>query len=639
MEFTQIENGVWKVRIGTPERHTPVSMRQFPVKSKALSALPERALPRELSALSVCQSRRGLVITLPMDSSEDIYGCGLQLKSVNHAGRKRTLRVNSDPVSDTGEGHAPVPFYVSTAGYGLFIDTYRHVEIYFGTNTQKGQSAHQTKVNSPHEEFSESALYALKRSHERRQIIIDLKALDGVELYLFAGNVRECVQRYNLFSGGGCLPPMWGLGVWYRPYGGSTQESVLKLAEEFRREQIPMDVIGIEPGWHSHSYACTYEWSYLFPEPQKMLDRLNKDGYKVNLWEHIFVYPAAAFYKDLLPYSADYEVWNGLVPDFATPEAEKIFAGHHRKQLVDRGVSGFKLDECDNSDLNPSNWSFPDTARFPSGMDGEQMHAAIGTLYQGVIYRMFRDAGRETYSQVRSSGALAAPLPFVLYSDLYDHKDFIRGVVTSGFSGLLWSPEVRDCAGVADLLRRMETAMFSAQAVYNAWRFPSPPWKQTDIEKNLAGEPMEDFGRITAIIRRYHEVRMSLIPYLHAAFEVYRDTGLPPIRALVMDFEEDLNVRNIDDEYMFGPDLLVCPMTLADGTSRTVYLPAGIWYDFWDHTAYEGGRAFEFHADYDKIPVFVRSGAVLPLADPVQYVREDIAFTIRPKTFGDCHCS
>ncbi len=434
MKLTEIENGIWILRAGTPEEQTPVSMRKFPVKSDALAAMGKRDLPELVDGFQYRQTKRGLIITLPMDSDEDIYGLGLQLKSVNQAGRKRMLCVNSDPVSDTGEGHAPVPFYVSTAGYGLFIDTFRHVEIYFGTNTQRGQSANMTEVNRPHEEFSESALYALKRSGERRQVIIDIKAVDGVDLYFFSGTVREAVQRYNLFSGGGCLPPTWGLGVWYRPYGGSTQNSVLKLADEFRQDNIPIDVIGIEPGWHSHSYACTYEWSYLFPEPQKMLDTLTEQNYKVNLWEHVFVYPAAEFYEKLLPYSADCEVWNGLVPDFATEEAVKLFSDHHRDKFVKNGVAGFKLDECDNSDLNPSNWSFPDTAQFPSGLDGEQMHAALGTLYQGRIYDVYRTENRRTLSQVRSSGALAAPLPFVLYSDLYGHRDFIRGVVSAGFS-------------------------------------------------------------------------------------------------------------------------------------------------------------------------------------------------------------
>jgi len=613
--------------------------------------------------------RRGLQIMLPMDSDEDIYGFGLQLHSLNQAGRKRLLRVNSDPVADTGEGHAPVPFYVSTAGYGLFVDTFRHAEFYMGTNLEKGRSAPRREVNQVHEEFSESALYALKKNVERRTVIIDLKAVEGVEFYLFAGNVKEVVQRYNLFSGGGCLPPMWGLGVWYRSYGGSDQEAVSHLAQGFREEKMPVDVLGLEPGWHSHSYSCTYQWSYLFPEPEKMLAELEEQGYKVNLWEHLFVYPAAPFYEELLPYAGEYEVWNGLVPDFGMREAVDTFADYHREEFVKKGIRGFKLDECDNSDLNPSNWSFPDVARFPSGIDGEQMHGAIGGMYQNLIYNVFHGEDRRTYSQVRSSGALAAPLPFVLYSDLYDHKQFIRGMVTSGFSGLLWAPEVRDCRSGRDLLRRMETIMFSVHAIYNCWRIPNPPWKQVDIEKNLAGESMEDAEYYTNICRQYHEIRMSLLPYLYSAFVKYWKEGIPPIRALVFDYNDDLQARSVDDEYLFGDSLLVAPMTIEDGTERRVYLPAGKWHDFWEGgvlaseisgteaveaalkddasvrgaleqdagkgKVLEGGKTYIIHADYDRIPAFVRDGSILPLADPVECVTPDTVFTIRPRVYGD----
>lgn len=636
MELIQIANGIWKLCIGTPEGHTPVKMRQFPMREAALEALGEGAeIPAVAGGITYRKNRRGVQLLLPMDSEEDIYGFGLQLRSMNQAGRKRIVRVNSDPVADTGEGHAPVPFYVSTAGYGLYVDTFRHVEFYMGTNTTKGQSSQVLEVNQTHTEFSESALYALKKSKERRTVIIDIKAVDGVECYLFAGNTKQAVQRYNLFSGGGCLPPMWGLGVWYRSYGGSDQESVRKLSEGFREERMPVDVLGLEPGWHSHSYSCTYEWSYLFPEPEQMITELTKKGYQLNLWEHLFVYPAAPFYEKLAPFAGEYEVWNGLVPDFATKEAVDIFSEYHKEKFVQKGISGFKLDECDNSDMNASNWSFPDTTEFPSGMDGEQMHAAIGGLYQNLIYHVFHQEDRRTYSQVRSSGALASPLPFVLYSDLYDHKQFIRGMVTSGFSGLLWAPEVRDCKNGNDLLRRMETIMFSAHAIYNCWRIPNPPWKQTDIKKNLEGKFMEDASYYTEACRKYHNIRMSLLPYLYSAFAKYWESGIPPVRALVFDFEEEMQTRSVDDEYMLGDSLLVAPMTLADGTCRSVCLPAGTWYDFWDHTAYEGGTTYQIEADYDKIPVFVKDGSILPLAEPVEYVAKDTVFTIHPKVYGD----
>lgn len=362
---------------------------------------------------------------------------------------------------------------------------------------------------------------------------------------------------------------------------------------------------------------------------------MSKQGYKLNLWEHLYVYPKAPFYKELVPYSGDYEVWNGLVPDFATKGASELFENYHRDTFVKKGIAGFKLDECDNSDYNPSNWAFPDSTEFPSGMDGEQMHQAIGTLYQNLIYRIYRKENRRTYSQVRSSGALAAPLPFVLYSDLYDHKQFIRGVVNSGFSGLLWCPEVRDCANGDDLLRRLQTVVFSSHSLINSWRIPSPPWKQTDIEKNLAGEPMDTADYYTAECRKLFELRMSLLPYLYSAFVEYSHSGKPPIRALVMDYPEDMAARMVDDEYLFGESMLVCPLTYEEGTSRKVYLPQGRWYNFFTGTAVEGGRTMETEAAYNEIPVFVKDGAIIPLAKPVMHVDKDTVFEMTVKIFGE----
>lgn len=632
----QIAKGIQKITFGIPEQYTPEYFRQFSIKKEEIEQIPvSRSSGITEDQIHWKKTKRGITVTLPMETREDIYGFGLQLQGFNQAGRRRYIKVNSDPVANTGESHAPVPFYISSAGYGLFVNTFRYTTFLCGTNSEKGQSAGMTSENEPHEEFSEAAIYALKRAKEERKVIIDIPAAEGVELYLFEGNIPEVVQRYNLFSGGGCVPPMWGLGMWYRIYGGSDEKTLEKLAEQFRDEKIPMDVLGLEPGWHSHSYSCTYKWSYLFPHPDEMIEKMSEQGYRLNLWEHLYVYPKAPFYKELMPYSGDYEVWNGLVPDFATKGASELFENYHRDTFVKKGIAGFKLDECDNSDYNPSNWAFPDSTEFPSGMDGEQMHLAIGTLYQNLIYRIYRQENRRTYSQVRSSGALAAPLPFVLYSDLYDHKQFIRGVVNSGFSGLLWCPEVRDCANGDDLLRRLQTVVFSAHALINSWRIPSPPWKQTDIEKNLAGETMDTATYYTEECRKLFALRMSLLPYLYSAFVEYSHTGKPPIRALVLDYPEDSEAHMVDDEYLFGDSMLVCPLTYEDGTSRKVYLPQGRWYNFFTGEEAEGGQTFEIHAAYDEIPVFVKDGAMIPVAKPVLHVDKDTVFEMTVKKFGE----
>jgi len=634
----KIANGIWKIRLGSPEEHTPVTLLKADIQQESLNRLTQVDIsPFTDEQVKFKILKRGCVVEIPMKTDEDIYGFGLQLYSVDQVGKKKCIRVNSDPIADTGDSHAPVAFYVSTGGYGVYVDTSRYVSFYCGTNVKKGVSKGRVEERKEHKEFSENALYAVKQAKEDRAVLIDVPVAEGVDIYIFAGpDIRTAVQRYNLFSGGGCLPPAWGLGVWYRCYGGSVESDVYRLAEEMRNTNMPVDVLGLEPGWHSHSYSCSYKWDEIrFPDPDTMLSDLNNMNYKVNLWEHLFVHPTAEIYDKLMDYSGDYEVWNGLVPDFTLKEAKNIFAEHHGKNLIDKGVLGFKLDECDNSDFNQSSWSFPNCTQFPSGLDGEQMHNMIGSLYQKTLLGAFEERNKRTLSQVRSSGALSSSLPFVLYSDLYKHREFIRGVATAGFSGLLWSPEVRSCISGEDLIRRVQSVIFSPHALLNCWRILNPPWKQVDLNKNLAGEFMENWENIQALCRKFFEIRMSLLPYLYSSFARYQHEGLPPFRAMVMDYPEDPNTYQLDSQYMMGDSILAAPMVLEDGTQRKVYLPKGEWYDFWTNEVYKGGKFYDVKAEIDRIPVFVKSGTTLPYAKPVQCVTRDTIFDITVRCYGD----
>ncbi|MDR2079159.1 MAG: DUF5110 domain-containing protein [Treponema sp.] len=625
--------GVYRLSLGTAENSTPVKL--FGPGGAQELFTDSGSLPFGADAIESRATKRGFVVELPMKNDEDFYGFGLQFHTFNHAGRRRFMKVNSDPAVDTGESHAPVPFYVSTAGYGLLVDTFRYATFYLGTNGAKGSSKDCSEPVKEHREFSEQSLYALKRAKNERRVLIEIPHCEGADIYFFEGpSMLDAVCRYNLFSGGGCIPPLWALGNWYRVYGGANQKQVLELAEQFRGDGMPVDVIGLEPGWHTHSYSCTYLWNKnLFLEPEKLTQGLKHRGYHVNLWEHVFVHPSSELYKNLETCSGDYEVWGGLVPDLADEKARDIFGDYHRENFIDKGISGFKIDECDNSDFNPSNWSFPELSSFPSGLDGEQMHSALGLLYQKTIEKAFRDRETRTFGGVRSSWALAAHSPFVLYSDLYNHRQFIRALVNSGFSGLLWSPEVRSCADPEDFIRRLQSVVFSPQSLLNCWRIPNPPWFQTDIEKNLAGEKMPENDTVITITRKFLELRMALIPWLYSAFWRYHLEGLPPVRALALDYQNDVCTCSIDDEYMFGDSLLVAPVFRGE-KSRKIFLPPGEWYDFWTYKCLDGGQALVYETPIDIIPVFVKSGSIIPLAEPVHYVGEDTVFRLTAYCFG-----
>ena len=256
------------------------------------------------------------------------------------------------------------------------------------------------------------------------------------------------------------------------------------------------------------------------------------------------------------------------------------------------------------------------------------MHSLFGVLYQRLFAALYRKAGRRTLGQVRSSHALAAPLPFILYSDLYNHRDYIRALVNSGFSGILWSPELRQAESGEDLVRRVQTNIFSAHALVNAFQVKNPPWLQFDMDKNNADVFLEGYADLERLVRKFFELRMSFIPYLYAAFARYRFEGLPPVRALAMDWPADPAAWKIDDQWMYGDAVLVAPL-FAGETARKVYLPgAGAWFDFWTGARYEGGRTYEVSADLERIPLFVRDGTLLPLAKPVEFVRPDTVFEL-----------
>jgi alpha-D-xyloside xylohydrolase len=274
-------------------------------------------------------------------------------------------------------------------------------------------------------------------------------------------------------------------------------------------------------------------------------------------------------------------------------------------------------------------------SRFGSGLDGEQMHAIFGLDYQETIWKQFRDRGRDTYCLVRSSGPLAAPYPFALYSDLYEHRQFVRGILTAGFSGLLWCPEVRDAVSQEDLIRRLQTAVFSPLAMVNAWYIRNPPWKQLNRELNNNGTLVENWRDLEAQCREIIGWRMRLIPYLLSAFHRYVYDGTPPFRALVLDHPEDAGVQTADDEYMIGDRMLVAPL-FAGEAKRTIVLPAGEWHDFWTGKRIEGAQ-IEAAASTEKIPVFVRSGSIVPLAAVGASTASEESRKLTVQVYGDGH--
>jgi alpha-D-xyloside xylohydrolase len=591
MDWTKIAPGVWKAVLGQAEHPTPLSLLGIQPRLDALQQLGDPALPFHAAAGMEERVGAKTIARLPLLRDEKLFGLGLQFFKVNQRGQTRYLRVNSDPRQDTGESHAPVPFYVSSRGYGVLVDTARIVTIYCGSCVRKSGP-----TGAPPRDRNTDRRWSATPASEAVEIVV---TGGGFELLLLAGQTPlEVVRRYNLFCGGGCLPPRWGLGFWHRVPTKYSADEVIQEAEEFRARGFPCDVIGLEPGWHSKSYPCTYVWDPgRFPDPTRFVETMRDRGFRINLWEHPYVSPEAPIYPDLEPFSGSHTVWGGLAPDYTLPEAQEILKSQHRTHHVALGVSGYKLDECDGSELTGSSWMFPAHATFPSGWDGEQMRQIYGLLLQKLTRDLFRERNERTYGLVRASLCGASSLPYALYSDLYDHRQFIRALCNASFSGLLWTPEIRSARSAEDWVRRMQTVCFSPLAMLNAWSDGTKPWSFPEVE---------------TIIRNYIELRMRLLPYFYSAFARYHFDGTPPFRAMALEAgaRDETALLEIDNQYMAGDSLLVAPL-FAGETQREVLLPEGAWYDFETGERFEG--RITVSPGLEKLPLFARDGAVIPM--------------------------
>jgi alpha-glucosidase (family GH31 glycosyl hydrolase) len=632
LRWEQAAPGVWKAIAGTPEGGTLLAAAGGQPRREALGRMTSVAFPLPSGKIAAVRRDGKLHLRFPLGPREQLYGLGLNFKALQQRGTVKQLHVDHYGGSDNGRTHAPVPFYVSTAGYGVLVDAPRYITVYAGTAVRR-DSEHPPAVKDRNTDKSWTSMPV-------SDAVEMLVPAAGATVYVFGGpSTLDAVRRYNLYSGGGVLPPKWGLGFHQRVPTLYTAEQVLREADEFASRDYPLDIIGLEPGWQSAAYPGTFVWdSTRFPRPNEFLEQMRARGIAVNLWLNPFVAPTAPFYAAMRPLSGSHTVWTGIVPDVSLPRARKILIDHFRAEHVDRGVSGYKIDEVDGYDR----WLWPDHALFPSGLSGEQMRQVYGLHLQRATADLFRERDRRTWGLVRGSNAGAAPLPFVIYNDSYSHQDFITALASSSFIGVLWTPEVRSSRTAEEWLRRMQSVCFSPLAMLNAWADGTKPWS---------------FPEVADDVREVMRLRVRLLPYLYTAFARYHFDGTPPFRAmpLVEGFrapqqEESGSLsstdnpyavatrRDIRDQFMVGEDLLVAPMFAGD-TTRTVILPAGKWFDFYTGALAGQGEIITVKPGLTRIPLFVRDGGIIPLLaeDRRQTPRADERVDLEVRHYGDAN--
>lgn len=629
-EWKLVAPGVWKAVYGKPEKTDLFRAANIHPFMEGLLAIPGKAeFPLPESAIS-CEVIDGKTyIRFPLVKNEQLFGFGLNFKTVHQRGRILNLHVDHYGGSDNGRTHAPVPFYVSDRGYGVFVNSARYLTVYAGTAVRKDSP----EAPAPRDRNTDKDWTSSPYS-DAVEILVPAA---GAEVYVFAGpTAMDAVSRYNLYCGGGCLPPRWGLGFTQRVPRLYTAEQVEKEADLFAQKGFPLDFIGLEPGWQSKSYPCTLEWDKTrFPDPEGFVKTMLEKGIKLNLWTNPYFSPASSAYNSLLPLSGSHTVWGGIVPDITLPETRDIILKHLSENQLAMGISGYKIDECDGYDR----WLWPDVAKFPSGNSAEQIRQIYGLMLQEMITGAYMQKNMRTYGLVRASNGGGSSFPFVIYNDYYSHEDFITALINSGYSGVLWTPEVRSSKTAEEWLRRMQTVVFSPMAMINAWSSGTEPWSYPEVEKE---------------VKEYALLRMQLIPYLYTEFARYHFHGIPPFRGMNLEpgFEpgtgqvsrnENLNedpyseavTKELKDQYMAGEYLLVAPLFTGQ-KSRKVLLPKGKWYDFYTGSFAGDGEVITVMPADGRIPVFVKNGGIIPMMPPALHApAAGQKFDLEIRYYGD----
>lgn len=610
INWQQVEPGVWKGIVGTPEEYSLLSVADVSPQSGALKKMPVADFPALGNEVVGAISDGKTSLRIPLVKGEQLYGFGLNFQTVHQRGKILNLHVDHYGGKDNGRTHAPVPFYVSSQGYGVLINSARYLTVYAGSGVRKDSP------NAPvAQDRNTDKNWSSRPYSDAVEILVPAA---GVEIYLFAGpTTMDAIRRYNLYCGGGALPPRWGLGFTQRTQRLYTDEQVKEEVALFEEKGFPLDYIGLEPGWQSKAYPCSFEWDKgRYPDPAGFVKEMEEKGVRINLWTNPYISPASGIYKEMAPLSGSHTVWNGIVPDFTLERAQKIWTEKLKKEHLSIGVSGYKIDEVDGYD----HYLWPDVATFPSRLSAEQMRQTYGLWVQKITADMYKDQNVRTFGLVRASNAGGNALPYVIYNDYYSHEDFITALINSGFSGVLWTPEVRGSKTGEEWLRRFQSVVFSPMAMINAWSSGTKPWS---------------FPEVSESVKEYALLRMQMMPYWYSEFAKYRFEGTPPFRA--MNLEPGFNVkvteeiisqnlednpyleavnREVKDQYMAGEYLLVAPMFVGQ-ESRKVILPKGNWYDFYTGEYAGNGEVITVKPGLEKIPVYVKDGGIIPMMAPL----------------------
>jgi alpha-D-xyloside xylohydrolase len=534
-----------------------------------------------------------------LSPGEKIYGAGEQFVEFDRRGRELELWHEEPLGTETERAYKNIPFHLSTSGYGLLLDTTARVHYDFGkSSTASGTMS---------------------------------VADDELAFVFFYGpDFRDVIRRYTALTGRPSRPPKWSFGTWMSRLGYESREELETVADRLREEEIPSDVLHLDPFWMRDRCSTDLEWdTEQFPDPEEMIAELRKDDFRLSLWEHPHVpvgtdaFATGAsegyFVTDGTgsPYVMDNTCqgdYRGALVDFTDPDAVEWWKDKHRR-LLKQGVAVLKTDYGEY---------VPEDAVFANGKSGKAMHNLYPYLYNEAVYEAVGEVNGPDEAVVWGRSAWTGSQAFPMHwggdpqTSWNGMSAALRGGLSASLSGIaFWSHDIGGFRGTP------------SDAVYTRWAQFGLLSSNSRCHGTTPREPWEFGEDAVDIFREYADLRYRLMPYLYTHAEIAARTGLPVVRPLVLEYQDDPTVHHIDTQYLLGTELLVAPV-FAERGSRSVYLPDGEWRDYWSGERYEGGQTVEMTVDIDEMPLFVRAGSVVPQREPTQSVQSGTPAHLEP---------
>ncbi|WP_440133696.1 glycoside hydrolase family 31 protein [Chitinophaga sancti] len=562
--------------------------------------------------LSADKSRDSSGIKKVLQADEHFFGFGERMDFLDQRGKKVQLEVGRGKEKPHIVGaynvlqanYSPVPFFMSTKGYGIFLHTT------YNSSWDMGNTALDT--------YSFSA------------------ARGPLEYYFIYGpQFTDLLDQYTGLTGKSPLLPQFALGLHVGTYSGGTwgheeltsSAYVIELARRFRKMGIPVDILFLDSTWrlfgeNGGKGATSFEWRETFSNPKAMFDTLYNLHYNM---VGLHIRPRidnGTRYKLLdtarsLHYTYPEANNPGEFINYFDSAAVSWWWQHAAMKVAAAGARFFKTDEGSafGALANES------AKTGPGGPEAQRLHNVFPIAYAKAAYEQFAAYNQmRGLNQTREGYAGIQRFPFIFAGDWPSQWQYFGPVIKAGLnigvSGVgYWAHCMGGFEQAADpelYVRWVQFGMLSPVALLFGMDHPGykEPWR---------------YGReVTEIFKQYDEMRYSLLPYLYSASYHQYKTGTPIMSALVLAYQDDVNVYNIADQYLLGENIMVCPVTEKGAATRVVYLPQGEWIDYWTGRHYEGKTYLNAVCPLDKVPIFIKAGSIIPKQQVVQYVGQRV---------------